>query len=199
MRGGQQPWPGDIKEASSSRSRGSIRQDAPCACGPQRHRPAHALIQGFRPPQGTRPCQCCCSPRPRALPAHTSGPHLPHTLATGRSCPSTLYCSPPTPGPCSVTPAQALESPSSFWLSGGQQHLGFPSRVGSGATPLARPPHWGAPRAGVLLKPGSVQTPLHRAPRARRPEASPALQTCLQLGHLRNLPLSMHLCVHFLV
>lgn len=109
------------------------------------------------------------------LSQHTHlGPTSPHTPAMGRSCPSTLYCSPPTLGPCSVTPARALESSSSFLPS---DHALLPAlrRAREPRPPLqgwlqshppARPPHWDAPRAGILL---SLAQRGHPCPRDLEP------------------------------
>ena len=208
MRGGRQLWPGDTEEASSSRSRDSARPDAPCMCGSQRRRPVHTLIQRFQPPQGTRPVSVLLQPQVPGSPnIHIWGPTSLHTPAMGRSCPSTLYCSPPTLGPCSVTPARALESSSSFLPS---DHALLPAlrRAREPRPPLqgrlqSRPPSTSSPLGCSTgrdsSQPGSAWTPLPQGPRARRLGASPVLHTCLQPGHLPNLPLSTHLCVHFLV
>lgn len=142
------------------------------------------------------------------LSQHTHlGPTSPHTPAMGRSCPLTLYSSPPTLDPCSVTPARALESSSSFLPS---DHALLPAlrRAREPRPPLqgrlrSRPPSTSSPLGCSTgrdsSQPGSAWTPLPQGPRARRLGASPVLHTCLQPGHLPNLPLSTHLCVHFLV
>lgn len=122
------------------------------------------------------------------LSQHTHlGPTSPHTPAMGRSCPSTLYCSPPTLGPCSVTPARALESSSSFLPS---DHALLPAlrRAREPRPPLqgrlqSHPPSTSSPLGCSTgrdsSQPGSARTPLPQGPRARRLGASPVLHTCL--------------------
>lgn len=160
MRGGRQPWPRDTEAASGSRSRGSMRQDAPCTRRSQRHRPAHP-DPGFQPPQGTRPVSVLLQPQvPGAPSTHVWAPPPAHSCH-GEELPLDSLLLTPTPpllchphtGPRILQLVPALRRARA-------PRLPLQPRLWS--HPLARSPHWGAPQAGVLLSLAQCRHPCPR-------------------------------------
>ena len=148
---------------------------------------------GFQPPQGTRPVSVLLQPQVPGSPSTHVWALPPTHSCHGEELPLDSLLLTPTP------PLLGHPHTSPRIL----QLLPALRRASPPASALEPPPSTFSPlrcSAGRgSSQPGSVQTPLPQAPRAHRLGASPALQTCLQLGHLPDLPLSTHLCVHFLV